>query len=220
MKTSYASYKKHYLAALLSTSLLAGIAEPCAAQEQPQVILETSLGEIVLELYPDKAPRTVENFLAYVESGHYDGTIFYRVTDFSIQAGSMNPDLTRRPSRAPILNEANNGLLNQRGSLAMARYEPHTAAAEFYINLKSNGWLDHSAETEAGWGYCVFGQVISGLETVERIAAVKTESRQALADIPVDDVRIARACVASTAGDALSGCRQDAGSTADNEADN
>ena len=148
-----------------------------------------------MELFADKAPGTVENFLTYVRSGHYDGTIFYRVTSFLIQAGSTNPDFSRRQARDPIRNEADNGLTNVRGMVGMARWQPHTATAEFYINTKANPHLDHRDKTENGWGYCVFAQVVEGMETVNAIAAVKTGVRNSWRDVPLEDVLIKRVYV-------------------------
>ncbi len=175
--------------------LLVGTAAARADERpgNPRVALATSLGRIVLELDAARAPKTVANFLAYVRSGHYDGTVVYRVTHFLIQAGSTNPDFSRRPTREPIPNEADNGLENLRGTVGMARYGPHTATAEFYINTSDNPWLDHTAKTDEGWGYCVFGRVVEGMDTVDAIARVETGARHGLEDVPLAEVRIERA---------------------------
>jgi peptidyl-prolyl cis-trans isomerase B (cyclophilin B) len=156
------------------------------------VVFETSMGSFAAELYPERAPRTVENFLAYVDGGHYDGTIVYRVTGFLIQAGSIEADLGRRPTRPPIRNEAGNGLRNERGWLGMARYQPHTATAEFYVNISDNSWLDFKEESDEGWGYCVFGRVVGGMEVVDRIAKVPTGARGNLQETPLENVVIHR----------------------------
>ena len=137
----------------------------------PKVVLETSQGDITLELDADKAPKTVENFLAYVRDGHYDGTIFHRVIPgFMIQGGGFTADYVQKPTRAPLKNEAANGLKNTRGSIAMARTnDPHSATAQFFINTVDNGFLDHQSPTPRGWGYAVFGKVVAGMEVVDRI---------------------------------------------------
>lgn len=147
-----------------------------AADTNPQVKVDTSQGSFVLELYPDKAPATVANFLAYVNSGFYNGTIFHRVIDgFMIQGGGFTEDYTRKQTNAAIMNEADNGLKNKRGTIAMARTsEPHSATSQFFINVKDNDFLDHSAKTPTGWGYAVFGKVIKGMDTVDKIRKVET----------------------------------------------
>lgn len=146
------------------------------ADEQPHILVETSLGDFELVLRPDKAPKTVANFLNYVNSGFYDGTIFHRVIDdFMIQGGGFTTDYQRKPTNAPIINEADNGLKNQRGTIAMARtMDPHSATAQFFINVKDNEFLDHTSKTPRGWGYAVFGQVVKGMNTVDKIRKVKT----------------------------------------------
>lgn len=163
---------KHALIALVM-----GLFFPlCAWAGNPMVELKTNLGTITLELYPDKAPRTVENFLHYVRSGHYAGTIFHRVIDgFMIQGGGFDTRLREKPTGAPIPNEANNGLRNERYTIAMARtMDPHSATAQFFINVKDNAFLNHTAPTLRGWGYAVFGRVVRGEEVVDRIAKVPT----------------------------------------------
>ena len=142
----------------------------------PQVLLETSLGPIVVELDAEKAPATVENFLTYVREGFYDGTIFHRVIDgFMIQGGGFTADYERKPTHEPIRNEADNGLKNLRGTLAMARTgNPHSATSQFFINVVDNGFLDHTGANPRGWGYCVFGHVVEGMDVVDSIRAVPT----------------------------------------------
>lgn len=184
------------LNAFSETASATGEVEEAGKTAPVRVVLETSKGEVVLELFPDKAPGTVENFLTYVRDGHYDGTLFYRVTDFLIQAGSTNPDFTRRKVRDPIQNEADNGLRNELGMVGMARWAPHSATAEFYINTKANPHLDHKEKTETGWGYCIFGRVASGMETVRAIAAVPRGPRKSWQDVPKEEVLIRKVYVA------------------------
>ena len=142
----------------------------------PQVEMKTSMGTITLELYPDKAPKTVENFLQYVKDGHYKSVIFHRVIpNFMIQTGGFSVDFAEKKTRGPIQNEANNGLKNDTGTIAMARTSnPNSASAQFFINLKSNDFLNHTAPTPQGWGYAVFGKVVKGMDVVNKIAAVET----------------------------------------------
>lgn len=162
------------------------------------VKLHTSLGVITLELDAEKAPESVKNFIAYVEAGHYDGTIFHRVIkDFMIQGGGMLPDMSQKPTSAPIKNEANNGLKNVRGSVAMARTsDPHSATAQFFINTVDNDFLNFRNESVQGWGYAVFGKVIDGLDIVEQIRGVKTGRNGYHSDVPVESVIITKAEVA------------------------
>lgn len=156
------------------------------------VVLNTSKGEITLELDTESAPNTVNNFLRYVEKDFYSGTLFHRVIPgFMIQGGGMSTGMTSKETDEPVENEANNGLKNIRGSIAMARTsDPHSASAQFFINLKDNDFLDHRAPTPDGWGYCVFGKVSAGMETVDSIAAVDTGSHGMHQDVPVEDVLI------------------------------
>jgi peptidyl-prolyl cis-trans isomerase B (cyclophilin B) len=142
----------------------------------PEVELKTSMGAITLELYADKAPKTVENFLQYVKEGHYKGTIFHRViNNFMIQGGGFTTDFAQKKTRAPVQNEANNGLKNDIGTIAMARTsDPQSATAQFFINHKNNDFLNYTAPTPQGWGYTVFGKVIKGMDIVNKIAAVET----------------------------------------------
>lgn len=156
------------------------------------VTFDTSHGNIVIELDAEKAPVTVENFLGYVNDGFFDGTIFHRVIPgFMIQGGGFLPDMIQKQTKEPVKNEADNGLSNERGTIAMARTnDPHSATAQFFINHKDNAFLDHTAPTAQGWGYCVFGKVTEGMETVDSIAAVSTGNNQGHADVPVEDVVI------------------------------
>lgn len=157
------------------------------------VLLTTNHGNITIELDAEKAPKTVENFLAYVQSGHYDGTIFHRVIDgFMVQGGGFEPGMKQKESKEPIQNEAKNGLKNEPYTLAMARTSaPHSASAQFFINVKNNSFLDYPGQD--GWGYCVFGKVVEGKEVVDAIRAVKTTRTGMHADVPVDDVVIQKA---------------------------
>jgi peptidyl-prolyl cis-trans isomerase B (cyclophilin B) len=158
----------------------------------PTVALETSHGRILLELYPDKAPKTVENFLQYVRSGFFDGTIFHRVIpDFMIQGGGFTSDMRQKPTRTPIQNEADNRVANARGTIAMARTnDPHSATAQFFINLKDNGFLDHTGKHPQGWGYAVFGKVVEGMDVVDKIADVRTTRKGMHENVPAEAVVI------------------------------
>jgi peptidyl-prolyl cis-trans isomerase B (cyclophilin B) len=162
------------------------------------VKLHTNFGAITLDLDAAKAPDTVRNFLAYVESGHYANTIFHRVIDgFMIQGGGFEPGMKQKATRAPVKNEAANGLKNDRYTIAMARTnDPHSATAQFFINVKDNDFLNHTAPTPQGWGYCVFGKVVEGQEVVDRIKGVKTGRSGMPQDVPAQDVIIERAEVA------------------------
>ncbi|HRQ58095.1 MAG TPA: peptidylprolyl isomerase [Azoarcus taiwanensis] len=159
------------------------------------VRLHTSFGAITLELEAEKAPETVKNFLAYVQAGHYDNTIFHRVIDgFMIQGGGFEPGMNQKPTGEPVRNEADNGLKNRAGTIAMARtQQPHSATAQFFINVADNDFLDHRAPDVQGWGYCVFGSVSEGMDVVDRIRSVKTGSKGFHQDVPVEDVVIERA---------------------------
>jgi peptidyl-prolyl cis-trans isomerase B (cyclophilin B) len=157
------------------------------------VLLTTNHGKIKLELDAAKAPKTVENFLTYVKSGHYTGTIFHRVIDgFMIQGGGFEPGMKQKPTNEPIENEAKNGLKNEPYSIAMARTsDPHSASAQFFINIKNNSFLDFPGQD--GWGYCVFGKVTEGMDVVDKIKAVKTSRTGMHSDVPVEDVVIEKA---------------------------
>ena len=163
-----------------------------------KVNLETNHGQIVLELDDTKAPSTVANFVNYVNAGHYNGTIFHRVIPgFMIQGGGFTPEMKQKGTQAPIQNEANNGLKNDKYTVAMARTnDPHSATAQFFINVSDNGFLNHSAPTPQGWGYAVFGKVVEGSEVVDKIAAVSTGSAGMHQDVPEDDVIIESATLA------------------------
>ncbi|CAM3761324.1 peptidylprolyl isomerase [Polynucleobacter arcticus] len=162
-----------------------------------QVLLKTNKGDITLTLDAVKAPKTVANFLQYVKSGHYDGTIFHRVIDnFMVQGGGMTAGLKEKSSGAQIENEANNGLKNDRGTVAMARTsDPHSATAQFFINVNDNGFLNHTAPNAQGWGYAVFGKVTGGLDVVDVIRKVKTGNSGFHQDVPAEDVVIEKASV-------------------------
>jgi len=155
--------------------------------------LHTNHGVIALELDADKAPKTVANFVAYVEAGHYDNTVFHRVIDgFMIQGGGFEPGMKQKPTREPVENEAKNGLKNARGSIAMARTsDPHSASAQFFINVADNGFLDYPGQD--GWGYCVFGRVAEGMDVVDKIKGVKTGRGGFHQDVPAEDVVVERA---------------------------
>lgn len=157
--------------------------------------LQTNFGDIVLKLFEDKAPETTANFKEYVKSGHYDGTVFHRViSNFMIQGGGFEPGMKQKATRKPIKNEANNGLSNKTGTIAMARtMEPHSASAQFFINVADNSFLNHSAPTVQGWGYAVFGEVVEGMDVVEKIKGVATTMKAGHQDVPVDDVIIEKA---------------------------
>lgn len=157
--------------------------------------LHTTLGNIDIDLDFDKAPKTAANFEQYVKDGHFDGTLFHRVINgFMIQGGGLLPDMSPKPTRDPIENEADNGLKNVAGSIAMARTnDPHSATSQFFINVADNAFLDHTAPTLQGWGYCVFGQVADGMDVVDKIKEVATTSRAGHQDVPAEDVVIEQA---------------------------
>jgi peptidyl-prolyl cis-trans isomerase B (cyclophilin B) len=165
---------------------------PAAAADKPQVIMETSKGTVVIELNVQEAPITTANFLAYVQSGFYDNTIFHRVIrDFMIQGGGLTADMEKKPNQPPIHNEADNGLKNIAGTIAMARTDdPHSATSQFFINVKDNPFLDYHAKTPSGWGYCVFGRVIKGMDVVHAIENVPTGHKDGGADVPIEPVVI------------------------------
>lgn len=158
------------------------------------VKLHTTLGVITIELDADKAPETVRNFLAYVESGHYDNTVFHRVIDgFMIQGGGFEPGMKQKSTGEPIKNEADNGLKNLAGTIAMARTQaPHSATAQFFINIADNDFLNFRSPDMQGWGYCVFGKVAEGMDVVDQIRSVRTGSSSFHQDVPVEDVVIER----------------------------
>ena len=159
------------------------------------IVLHTNMGDISLELDAEKAPKTTSTFCDYVEKGFYDGVIFHRViNNFMIQGGGFEPGMVQKETGDTIENEADNGLSNKSGTIAMARtMDPHSASAQFFINVKDNTFLDHTAKTTEGWGYTVFGKVVEGMDVVDKIKAVSTTSRAGHQDVPVDDVIITSA---------------------------
>ena len=163
----------------------------------PRVKLETNMGDIVIELDAAKAPKTAANFVDYVKDGFYNGTVFHRVMDgFMIQGGGFEPGLKQKPTKAPIDNEANNGLKNNKYTIAMARTnDPHSATAQFFINVADNDFLNHTAPTPNGWGYAVFGKVVSGTEVVDKIKGVKTGNSGFHQNVPTQDVIINKAVI-------------------------
>ena len=184
----------------LLVALAALVACSSALASNPEVELKTSMGTITLELYPDKAPRTVENFLQYVKDGHFKGTIFHRVINgFMVQGGGFSTDYAQKKTRPPVANEANNGLKNDVGTVAMARTsDPQSATAQFFINHKNNDFLNYSAPTPQGWGYTVFGKVVKGMDVVNKIAAVETGPMGPFAsDVPRKPVVIEDAKIVS-----------------------
>lgn len=170
-------------------------------QSNPQVTLETNQGVLRIELYPDKAPKTVENFLAYVRSGFYDGTVFHRVIDgFMIQGGGFTEKLQKKETREPIENESTNGVSNARGTISMARTsDPHSATAQFFINLVDNPGLDHGPK-QTDWGYAVFGKVIEGMDVVDAIGKVETGFVNGMQNVPYTPVIVVKAMVAPPSG--------------------
>ena len=164
----------------------------------PKVRMETTKGVVVIELYPDKAPKTVENFLRYVNEGKYDGTIFHRVIKrFMNQGGGFTPDFKKVETFAPIKNEADNGLKNKRGTIAMARTgDPHSATNQFFVNTVDNAFLDHTSKTSRGWGYCVFATVVDGMDVMDRIAKVQTGANGPFQqDVPLEEILIQKVSV-------------------------
>jgi len=186
------------LAGCLMVGLILG-AGPSARAERshPLVKLETSLGDITLELYPDKAPITVANFLEYVKAGFFNGTIFHRVMNgFMIQGGGLDAQMNKKATRAPIKNEADNGLTNDAYTVAMARTgDPNSATAQFFISVANNTRLNHTGKTPQGWGYAVFGKVVKGKEVVDKIKAVATTTRGDHENVPQEPVTILKATV-------------------------
>ncbi len=186
----------------LQVTLLAFAFSPLAqaqsnakTSDNPQVLIDTNMGSIMLELYPEKAPKTVENFLAYVNEGFYDGTIFHRVIpNFMVQGGGFTTDMKKKLTRAPIENEADNGLRNKIGMVSMARTnDPHSATAQFFINVAQNSFLDFREKTNRAYGYAVFGRVIKGMKVVNKIRQVRTGFKDGFADVPLQTVVIEKA---------------------------
>ena len=176
---------------LLLSLAMAGAPAAAPPAAHPHVTLDTSMGKIVLELYPDKAPKTVANFLAYVKAHHYDGTLFHRVIPgFMIQGGGFASDMTEKPTKPPVKNESSNGLSNDRGTIAMARTQAvDSATAQFFINVKDNKMLDYPANG----GYTVFGKVIEGMDVADKIVAVPTTTKGPYADVPKEPIKIVKA---------------------------
>ena len=185
--------------ALVAVLTIFAGASALAARSNPVVKLETSKGDIVIELDEAKAPKSVANFLAYVKDGFYDGTVFHRVIDgFMIQGGGLTDDLRVKATKNPIENEADNGLTNDKYTVAMARtMDPHSATAQFFINVADNDFLNHSGKNSQGWGYAVFGKVIKGQDVVDQIKGVKTTTKGMYQDVPAEAVYINKAVVVS-----------------------
>jgi peptidyl-prolyl cis-trans isomerase B (cyclophilin B) len=179
---------------LISIMIVLLLAFAAIAGDNPKIEMDTTKGKIVLELYAHKAPKTVRNFLAYLNAGFYDGTIFHRVIPgFMIQGGGFTADMKKKDTRPPIDNEADNGLRNERGTIAMARTSnPHSATAQFFINTVNNDFLNYRDKSSQGWGYAVFGRVAEGMAVVDAISGVKTGTRGAFRDVPSDPVVITR----------------------------
>ena len=187
---------KQFVALTALAVLIAGAAgAQTTKKELPVVVLETSKGNIEIELYPDKAPITVQNFLYYVDSKFYDGLIFHRViADFMIQGGGFTPEMAQKTGKPPIENEADNGLTNDKYTIAMARTsDPNSATSQFFINTKDNAFLNFKSKTPQGWGYCVFGKTIAGKDVVDAIGKVKTGSKNGMNDVPLEPVKIVKA---------------------------
>ncbi|MFM7927533.1 MAG: peptidylprolyl isomerase [Pirellula sp.] len=195
--------------AFAGAMLLACSVGSVAFAQNPRVLIETSKGDIEVELFEKEAPVTVANFLSYVKKGHYDGTIFHRViSDFVVQGGGLTPDMKEKPTADPIENEAGNGLKNERMTLSMARTSaPHSATSQFYINLKYNRPLDRKYSQD-NYGYCVFGKVVKGEEIVDQIAKVKTGRVKGSGDVPIEPITLKRAMI-------LEGAAAAAGSDSD-----
>lgn len=172
-------------------------AEEKGQVDTPRVRLETNYGNIVLELNPQAAPKTVENFLRYVREGFYDGTVFHRVIrGFMIQGGGFTKDMQRKPAQETVINEADNGLKNQRGTIAMARTsDPHSASSQFFINSVNNNLLNHKEKTNPGWGYCVFGKVVEGMDAADTIENLSTSVKNGMRDVPVSPAIIEHAII-------------------------
>ena len=186
---------------IISFFLLFASSTIACAEESPRVSLQTNQGVIVLELDAEKAPVSVENFLAYVREGYYEGMIFHRVIkDFMIQGGGFDADFNKKETHDPIKNEADNGLSNMQGTVAMARTsDPHSGSAQFFINTVDNGFLDHTAPTARGWGYAVFGKVVEGMDVVEKIRVIPTSGSGPFpTDVPETPVIIEKALILET----------------------
>ena len=181
----------------LFTALILSIGAAAFAQDNPVVVMETTKGTIRIELWADKAPISVENFLRYTDNEFYDGLIFHRVINgFMIQGGGLDAKMNKKPTKKAITNEADNGLKNVVGSVAMARTgNPHSATAQFFINVNNNGFLDHKSKDSRGWGYAVFGKVVKGMDVVNKIKSVKTSRVNGRGDVPVSPITIKKATI-------------------------
>ena len=187
---------KQLVAVAALAALIAGAAgAQTTKKELPVVVLETSKGNVEIELYPDKAPITVQNFLYYVDNKFFDDLIFHRViADFMVQGGGFTPEMAQKTGKPAIENEADNGLTNDKYTIAMARTsEPNSATSQFFINTKDNAFLNFKSKTPQGWGYCVFGKTVAGKEVVDAIGKVKTGSKNGMNDVPVEPVKIVKA---------------------------
>jgi cyclophilin family peptidyl-prolyl cis-trans isomerase len=195
LKELMMQYSRRTFIHLLAALSFAGAVNSANAADTPHVVLKTSMGEIVLELYPEKAPKTVANFIQYVKNGHYNGTIFHRVIDnFMIQGGGFDKDMKQKPTGAPIENEAKNGLRNEAYSVAMARTSnPHSASAQFFINVKDNGFLDYPGQD--GWGYAVFGKIVKGMDVVNKMKTVETANSGMHQNVPAKPIVIESASI-------------------------
>jgi len=187
-----AMFIKFFFGMIAVVFLLAFPLNNTAADKNPKLIMKSSMGDITIELYLDKAPVTVKNFLGYVDDNFYDGTIFHRVIKgFMIQGGGHAADLSKKPTKGPIKNEADNGLSNKRGTIAMARMpDPHSATAQFFINHVDNVNLDHRDKSDQGYGYCVFGKVIAGMDVVDAIANAKVMTKRGMQNVPRETIEI------------------------------
>ena len=185
-------------AVVFSLAGLVGTADAqTSAVAKPKVQFKTTMGDFTIELEPERAPKTVANFLSYVREGHYDATIFHRVIgNFMVQGGGFTGDMRQKPVKGPVANEADRGLKNERGTIAMARTsDPHSATAQFFVNLKANPFLDHRAKTGEGWGYTAFGRVVDGMNIVVRIGLAKTGPKGGHDDVPLDAITIEKATI-------------------------
>jgi len=187
------------LGALFAITFILATTGTAMAAGKPIVTFKTTMGDFTVQLEPEKAPKTVANFLQYVKDGHYDGTIFHRViAKFMVQGGGFQPNMQKKATRAPVENEADTGLKNERGTIAMARTgDPHSASAQFFVNVVYNKFLDHTAKTQQGWGYTAFGRVIDGMNIVGRMARVKTGNQGPFSDVPNDPIIIEKAIITS-----------------------
>ncbi|BBP45742.1 peptidyl-prolyl cis-trans isomerase [Thiosulfatimonas sediminis] len=187
----FLAFKTAVFGALLTLNFAAQ-----ANEQNPQVLIETNKGSILVELYPKQAPKTVENFLGYVNEQFYDGTVFHRVIkNFMVQGGGFDKNLNRKPNHDPIKSEADNGLRNRIGTLAMARTnDPHSASAQFFINTNQNSFLDHREKSSSqAWGYTVFGRVIKGMQVVNEISNTPTGFKNGMGDVPAETIEIIKA---------------------------